>query len=102
MFSKTASWTCTLPEENMIAAYLIAVRWSDYLSSSGFSKPTNETDPQVVIQFQTVGESGKRPRLKFWLPEGNCYKLKNQEHWLVQIHPWQQDNVCTHRILNLC
>ena len=51
----------------MIAAYLIGYPLEqDYLSSTGFSKPTNASDPQVVIQFQTVGESGKRPKLKFW------------------------------------
>ena len=40
-------------KKNMIAAYLVGYPLEqDYLSSSGFSKPTNETDPQVVIQFQ--------------------------------------------------
>ena len=79
----------------MIAAYLIGYPLEqDYLSSAGFSKPTNASEPQVVIQFQTVGESGKRPRLKFWLTEGDSYKLK-EPGALASANPisWQQDNV---------
>jgi len=82
-------------KKNMIAAYLIGYPLEqDYLSSAGFSKPTNAKDPQVVIQFQTVGESGQRPRLKFWLPEGNCYKLK-EPGTLASANPisWQQDKI---------
>ena len=82
-------------KKNMIAAYLIGYPLEqDYLSSTGFSKPTNASDPQVVIQFQTVGESGKRPKLKFWLPEGNSYKLK-ESRVLSSTNPisWEQDNI---------
>ena len=79
----------------MIAAYLIGYPLEqDYLSFAGFSKPTNESDPQVVIQFQTVGESGKRPRFKFWLAEGDSYKLK-EPGALASANPisWQQDDI---------
>ena len=85
----------TYLKKYMIAAYLIGYPLEqDYLSSAGFSKPTNALEPQVVIQFQTVGESGKRPRLKFWLTEGDSYKLK-EPGALASVNPisWQQDNL---------
>ena len=85
----------TYLKKYMIAAYLIGYPLEqDYLSSAGFSKPTNASEPQVVIQFQTVGESGKRPRLKFWLTEGDSYKLK-EPGALASANPisWQQDNL---------
>ena len=79
----------------LIAAYLIGYPLEqDYLNATGFTKPEDASEPQVVIQFQTVGESGKRPRLKFWLPEDNCYKLK-EPGVLASTNPisWQQDSI---------
>ena len=64
-------------KNNLIAAYLIGYPLEqDYLNYHGYEISSSEDQIKPIIQFQTIGEGGKRQRLKFWMYDGSGYSLQ--------------------------
>lgn len=80
-------------KSNMIAAYMIGYPLEeDYINESGFTKSRSPRDLHTIIQYQTIGKNGRRPRLKFWLPHKNGFELREPKK-LASINPisWTDD-----------
>ena len=64
-------------KSNLIAAYLIGYPLEqDYIDYLGYGISLSEEQIKPIIQFQTIGQGGKRQRLKFWMYDGEGYSLK--------------------------
>ncbi len=64
-------------KKNLIAAYLIGYPLEkDYINHLGYDISFSEEQIKPIIQFQTIGEGGKRQRLKFWMYDGSGYSLQ--------------------------
>ena len=65
-------------KEKLLSAYLVGYPvLKNYLNDLGFSSSTKPDDIGSIIQFQTVGEGAIRPKLKYWMPNGNSYSLQS-------------------------
>ena len=88
-------------KEKLLSAYLIGYPIEKtYLSDLGYRTSKNPEDLGSIIQFQTVGEGAIRPKLKYWMPNGNHYSLReigelattNPISWDDSLE-WQTNNI---------
>ena len=64
-------------KNNLIAGYLIGYPLEqDYLDYHSYKISFSDDQIKPIIQFQTIGEGGKRQRLKFWMYDGSGYSLQ--------------------------
>ncbi len=64
-------------KKNLIVSYLIGYPLEqDFLDYHNLKVSSSKDQIQSVVQFQTVGEGGKRQRLKFWMFDGEGYSLQ--------------------------
>ena len=61
----------------LISAYLIGYPLEEeYIQKIGADISEKFLEKGCMIQFQTIGQGGKRPRLKYWMFDGEKYSLK--------------------------
>ncbi|RPG42811.1 MAG: DUF3089 domain-containing protein [Gammaproteobacteria bacterium TMED112] len=61
----------------LISAYLVGYPLEEeYIQKIGIDISEKFLDEGRLIQFQTIGQGGKRPRLKYWMFDGDKYALK--------------------------
>lgn len=62
----------------LISAYLIGYPLEeDFIQKIGTDISKKFLEKGHIIQFQTIGQGGKRPRLKYWMFDGEKYALQN-------------------------
>ena len=61
----------------LISAYLVGYPLEEeYIQKIGTDISKKFLEEGCIVQFQTIGQGGKRPRLKYWMFDGEKYSLR--------------------------